>query len=329
MTAAASVPRARTTEATPPASCAPRSTPDGSTATPSTRCSPPPGTRRAARVRGGPAGLTAREADVLGLLAQGLPNKAIARQLGISAKTVGNHVEHIYTKLGVTNRAGAALRAMEFGVIGAAADPRLTTLAAINGVQQTRTVVVQAAQFVYDPSMPEFQEQIWDVYRTLRDEHPVYFDEANQQYVLSRFDDVWRAVNDWETFSSVVAEADNFLPQMIYIDPVRHTQLRTLCRVRSRRGAWRRSNLAPAPLPRPRRRHRRSRSLRPATRVRVRPAERGDRHDDRHPRRPHRRLPQLDRLVPGDPGSAGLSRLARQVLRALRRAVGRASPRTP
>jgi cytochrome P450 len=81
---------------------------------------------------------------------------------------------------------------------------------------------------VYDPSTAEFQEQIWDVYRTLRDEHPVYVDEAKQQYVLSRFDDVWRAVNDWQTFSSVVAEADNFLPQMIYIDPARHTQLRAL-----------------------------------------------------------------------------------------------------
>ena len=89
-------------------------------------------------------------------------------------------------------------------------------------------MVLSTSQFVYDPSTPEFQEQIWDVYRTLRDEHPVYVDEANHQYVLSRFDDVWRAVNDWETFSSVVAEADNFLPQMIYIDPVRHTQLRAL-----------------------------------------------------------------------------------------------------
>lgn len=89
-------------------------------------------------------------------------------------------------------------------------------------------MVLSTSQFVYDPSTPEFQEQIWDVYRTLRDEHPVYVDEANQQYVVSRFDDVWRAVNDWETFSSVVAEADNFLPQMIYIDPVRHTQLRAL-----------------------------------------------------------------------------------------------------
>jgi HD-GYP domain-containing protein (c-di-GMP phosphodiesterase class II) len=67
---------------------------------------------------GGPAGLTARESDVLGLLTQGLPNKAIARQLGISPKTVGNHVERIYIKLGVTNRAGAAMRAIQHGIVG-------------------------------------------------------------------------------------------------------------------------------------------------------------------------------------------------------------------
>lgn len=88
--------------------------------------------------------------------------------------------------------------------------------------------MLETAQFVYDPSTAEFQDDIWDVYRTLRDEHPVYVDAANEQYVLSRFDDVWRAVHDWQTFSSVVAEADNFLPQMIYMDPVRHTQLRAL-----------------------------------------------------------------------------------------------------
>ncbi|WP_421118615.1 HD domain-containing phosphohydrolase [Aquihabitans daechungensis] len=72
---------------------------------------------------GGPAGLTAREGEVLGLLAQGLPNKAIARRLGISPKTVGNHVEHIYTKLDVTNRAGAALCAMEHGLVGQPGEP--------------------------------------------------------------------------------------------------------------------------------------------------------------------------------------------------------------
>lgn len=70
---------------------------------------------------GGPAGLTAREGDVLRLLAQGLPNKLIARELGISPKTAGNHIERIYTKLGVSNRAAAAMRAMQHGLVGAPA----------------------------------------------------------------------------------------------------------------------------------------------------------------------------------------------------------------
>jgi DNA-binding NarL/FixJ family response regulator len=66
----------------------------------------------------GPGGLTTREAEVLCLLAQGLPNKSIARQLGISPKTVSNHIERIYAKLNVSNRAGAALHAMQYGLIG-------------------------------------------------------------------------------------------------------------------------------------------------------------------------------------------------------------------
>lgn len=67
----------------------------------------------------GQSGLTPREREVLELLAIGEPNKVIARRLGISAKTVGNHVEHIYAKLGVGNRAGAALVAMQQGIVGA------------------------------------------------------------------------------------------------------------------------------------------------------------------------------------------------------------------
>jgi HD-GYP domain-containing protein (c-di-GMP phosphodiesterase class II) len=67
---------------------------------------------------GGPALLTSRESEVLALLTQGLPNKAMARQLGISPKTVGNHVERIYTKLGVSNRASAAMLAMQQGLLG-------------------------------------------------------------------------------------------------------------------------------------------------------------------------------------------------------------------
>ena len=62
-------------------------------------------------------GLTPREQEVLGLLARGLPNKAIARRLRISPKTVGNHVEHIYAKLDVSNRAGAAMFAMQQGLV--------------------------------------------------------------------------------------------------------------------------------------------------------------------------------------------------------------------
>jgi HD-GYP domain-containing protein (c-di-GMP phosphodiesterase class II) len=59
------------------------------------------------------AALTAREIEVLRLLAQGLPNKSIAKQLAITPKTAGNHVEHIYTKLAVSNRAAATMRAVE------------------------------------------------------------------------------------------------------------------------------------------------------------------------------------------------------------------------
>ena len=73
--------------------------------------------QRVGRRREGPAGLTSREVEVLQLLARGYPNKEIARRLVISAKTVGNHVEHIYTKIGATNRAAASLFAMEHGLL--------------------------------------------------------------------------------------------------------------------------------------------------------------------------------------------------------------------
>lgn len=64
-----------------------------------------------------PAGLTEREVDVVRLLARGCSNKEAARELGISAKTVGTHVEHIYAKAGVTTRAGVTLFAMEHGLL--------------------------------------------------------------------------------------------------------------------------------------------------------------------------------------------------------------------
>lgn len=61
--------------------------------------------------------LTARELEVLELLAQGLPNKSIALRLGISDQTVKFHVASICGKLGAANRTDAARRALRQGVI--------------------------------------------------------------------------------------------------------------------------------------------------------------------------------------------------------------------
>jgi len=72
---------------------------------------------RVTRRRDGPAGLTQREVEVLRLLARGLTNKQIATTLTISSKTVANHVEHIYAKIGASTRARAGLFAMQHGLL--------------------------------------------------------------------------------------------------------------------------------------------------------------------------------------------------------------------
>ena len=71
-------------------------------------------TRRQARSDG----LTSREVEVLGLLAQGLSNREIAERLVIARKTASHHIEHIYAKTGTTNRALASLYAANHGLIG-------------------------------------------------------------------------------------------------------------------------------------------------------------------------------------------------------------------
>jgi len=65
------------------------------------------------------AGLSAREAEVLALLVRGLSNKHIAAALFISPRTVGSHIEHIYTKIGVSTRGSAAMYAMRHGIVDA------------------------------------------------------------------------------------------------------------------------------------------------------------------------------------------------------------------
>jgi HD-GYP domain-containing protein (c-di-GMP phosphodiesterase class II) len=64
-----------------------------------------------------PAGLTQREAEVVGMLARGLQTKQVARALGISIKTADRHIQNAYGKLGVSTRAAAALVAMEHGLV--------------------------------------------------------------------------------------------------------------------------------------------------------------------------------------------------------------------
>ncbi|GAA4901074.1 response regulator [Streptomyces coeruleoprunus] len=75
--------------------------------------------RRAARER--VAGLTVRERDVLALLGAGLTNGQIARRLGVVEGTVKAHVSSVLARLGVDNRAAAAVVAHEAGAVAAPA----------------------------------------------------------------------------------------------------------------------------------------------------------------------------------------------------------------
>jgi DNA-binding NarL/FixJ family response regulator len=63
-----------------------------------------------------PPQLSAREEEVLALVAQGLPNKLIARRLSISERTVKGHLTRIFERIGVTDRTQAALWARDHGL---------------------------------------------------------------------------------------------------------------------------------------------------------------------------------------------------------------------
>jgi ATP/maltotriose-dependent transcriptional regulator MalT len=61
--------------------------------------------------------LTARELEVLRLLAAGAPNRAIAEQLVVTQETVKKHLSHLFDKLGAANRTQAVARARELGLL--------------------------------------------------------------------------------------------------------------------------------------------------------------------------------------------------------------------
>jgi DNA-binding CsgD family transcriptional regulator len=75
--------------------------------------------QRAQRAVHRPGGLTVREVEVLCLVARGASNKEIAAALVISEKTARNHVERTYAKIGVSNRIGASMYALQQGLVDA------------------------------------------------------------------------------------------------------------------------------------------------------------------------------------------------------------------
>lgn len=70
-----------------------------------------------ARITGAPENYGEAQVEVLRLAARGLSNRLIAAELVLSERTVGHHLAHIYDKTGRRTRAGAAVFAMEHGLI--------------------------------------------------------------------------------------------------------------------------------------------------------------------------------------------------------------------
>lgn len=70
-----------------------------------------------------PAGLSEREVEVLRLVAEGCSNPEIGRRLSISRRTAEHHVQHIYTKLGVSTRVAAVLFALEHDLLAPSSHP--------------------------------------------------------------------------------------------------------------------------------------------------------------------------------------------------------------
>ena len=97
------------------------------------------------------------------------------------------------------------------------------------------TTPTSPSELYYDPYDYEIDANPHPIWHRLREEAPLYYNEKLDFYALSRFDDVWDASIDHETFSSahgtvleVISDNVNYGPMMIWLDPPDHTQLRKL-----------------------------------------------------------------------------------------------------
>ena len=87
--------------------------------------------------------------------------------------------------------------------------------------------------FRFDPYSPAVDADPFPFYKTLRDEHPCFWSEDANMWVLSRYGDIVRALNDWQTYSSAKGNLMAELPDRAgatlgTTDPPRHDQLRGL-----------------------------------------------------------------------------------------------------
>jgi cytochrome P450 len=80
---------------------------------------------------------------------------------------------------------------------------------------------------LYDPSRADFQERLYAIYRTLRDERPVHREPGTREWLLSRHEDVRAAACDHASFSSEGTDISRgLLPMIQALDPPRHDALR-------------------------------------------------------------------------------------------------------
>jgi cytochrome P450 len=82
---------------------------------------------------------------------------------------------------------------------------------------------------IYDPHSPSLQASLYEVYKEMRDNQPIYRDPGGQFYAATRYEDVTAMLQDPETFANGgVSESKLLMPMIVYMDAPRHKAMRTL-----------------------------------------------------------------------------------------------------